>query len=115
MQFDAPFVKDVGNPTGCEWQTSDPKADQRDLVNPTSRPFGSHSARQSKGNPPVADRANPYNVSPRVQATSRDPKMTATNTAKTAPPLGDSPPRPPVRRKPSPTGAALGTSENRRT
>ena len=76
MQFDAPFVKDVGNPTGCEWQTSDPKADQRDLVNPTSRPFGSHSARQSKGNPPVADRANPYNVSPRVQATSRDPEMT---------------------------------------
>ena len=52
MQFDAPFVKDVGNPTGCEWQTSDPKADQRDLVDPTSRPFGSHSARQSKGNPP---------------------------------------------------------------
>jgi len=40
ISWPAPFVKDVENPTGCEWQTSDPdeirKIAQRPLC---ARPF----------------------------------------------------------------------------
>ena len=74
MQFNAPFVKGVGNPTGCEWQTSDPEADLRDLVD---RPRAlSVSTLREKGNPPSPIVRTPNNVSPRVQAMSGDPETT---------------------------------------
>jgi alpha-beta hydrolase superfamily lysophospholipase len=37
MQFNAPFVKDVANPTGCEWQTSDPDEIRKFLQRPLMR------------------------------------------------------------------------------
>ena len=40
MQFNAPFVKGVSNPTGCEWQTSDPDEIQKFLSDPLcAKPF----------------------------------------------------------------------------
>ena len=40
MQLNAPFVKDVANPTGCEWQTSDPEEMQKFLSDPLcAKPF----------------------------------------------------------------------------
>ncbi len=40
MQFNAPFVKDVATPTGCEWQTSDPEEIQKFLSDPLcAKPF----------------------------------------------------------------------------
>jgi len=39
-EFNAPFVKDVPNPTGCEWQTSDPEEIRRFLSDPLcAKPF----------------------------------------------------------------------------
>src|SRR6516164_9498386 len=39
-EFNAPFVKDVPNPTGCEWQTSDPEEIRRFLSDPLcAEPF----------------------------------------------------------------------------
>jgi alpha-beta hydrolase superfamily lysophospholipase len=40
MQFNAPFVTGVANPTGCEWQTSDPDEIQKFLSDPLcAKPF----------------------------------------------------------------------------
>jgi len=40
MEFNAPFVKGVANPTGCEWQTSDPDEIRKFLSDPLcAKPF----------------------------------------------------------------------------